>query len=145
MTDQEATTIILRLEHALKQSSAETVNDVPREVLIRLLVAWSRTSAMEADIADLQSIHRQLAEAREENNDLCEGMNKVLDAHGVKWGDNTTYAGCLEAALARAEAAEAKLARAREAFQQIGAERESLNRARDIAKLALAEMDKETA
>lgn len=48
---------------------------------------------------------------REDHNALCDGLNAALDAHGIKWKDNSTYAGFMESALTRAEKAEAEVKR----------------------------------
>lgn len=37
----------------------------------------------------------------EDQNDLCDGLNKILDAHGVEWDEETNYANAFSGIIAR--------------------------------------------
>lgn len=51
--------------------------------------------------AERDAARADLQDARDTDNEVCDDMNAALDAAGIVWGDNDTYASCITR-LARA-------------------------------------------
>lgn len=111
--ERENVQIILKLEHAIKQSNAKTVDGVPRDVL--LLLFRARTSLGVAD-AELTRLRTELAESRRRCGVAGEALRFELGSL-IKYTDcSTHYEGCDKnhracAAIKRLRAALAELER----------------------------------